>query len=331
MIDENYGPFKKVWGELQNEEEERLKNAEDRCYFGVSYLDDAMRGIVKNDLIVLAGRSGQGKSELAIHIALHNARNRKRVMYLALEAEPKEISRRLFFKSLAREYYKSPPAQTLSDARPNYLRWYLGEQDSLLKNYVTKAKEEVKDLDTLRIFYRGKDFGMPEINMAFASAKQSTDLLILDHLHYLDLDDENENKAYKAAVKEIRDLALLYGIPVILVAHIRKVDKRATSPIPDVDDIMGSSDIFKIATKVLMIAPVGEKNEAAPHKLPTYLKIGKCRLDGSVTRYTGFINFDISTATYDENYIIGRHNGSGEWEETKMLPAWAERAKNATI
>jgi replicative DNA helicase len=331
MIDENYGPFKKTYGELENEEEERIKNASDRCFFGVSYLDDAMGGIIKNDLIVLAGRSGQGKSELAIHIALQNARNKKRVMYLALEAEPKEISRRLFFKALAREYYKAPPAQTLSDERPSYLRWYIGEQQDLLKNYTKKAAEELKGLDTLRIFYRGKDFGMAEINMVFASAKNETDLLILDHLHYLDLEDENENKAYKNAVKEIRDLALLHGIPVILVAHVRKIDRRATSPIPDVDDIMGSSDIFKIATKVLMIAPVAERNDAAPHKLPTYLKIGKCRLDGSLAKYTGFINFDISTATYDDKYVIGFHNFKGEWEEIKTVPGWARGAKNAII
>ena len=323
----NVTPFQTLKEQLTNERETRLSNAAGRCTFGISFLDDALVGIFKNDLILLAGRSGQGKSEIALHISLTNALKGKRVYHLALEAEPNEIGRRMLFKQMAKLYYAQP---FRGDQRPSYLRWYAGEQEEMLGPFHAKAAGELGKFDNLKVYYRGADFGMRELEQIFMSIKGEADLLVLDHLHYVDFADDNENRAHKDAVKQIRNLALVHNIPVILVAHIRKADRRNPVPVPDMEDIHGSSDIFKIATKAILIAPAKDQEvtpETKTYRFPTYFRIAKCRQDGSLNWFVGLTSFDITRGEYDEQYVLGDFNAKGDFSQLMQKPYWAKRGK----
>ncbi len=325
----NLTPFQTMSEQLKGEAEERLANAAQSCSFGISFLDDALKGIFKNDLILLAGRSGQGKSEIALHISLTNAMKGKRVFHLALEAEPKEIARRMLFKKMAKLFYANRFVSN-QDQRPSYISWYAGEQEELLGPFHEKASKELENYTSLKIFYRGEDFGLKELEQIFMSIKGQADLLCLDHLHYLDLADENENRAHKEAVKLIRNLALTHGIPVLLVAHIRKADRRNPSPVPDLEDVHGSSDVFKIATKAIMIAPAKDQavsQETKAFRFPTYFRIAKCRQDGSLGWFAGLTSFDISRGEYDEHYVLGEFAPDGGFVQITQKPFWAKGAK----
>lgn len=323
----NLSPFTTLYDEMSGEREERIANAKSPLSFGISFLDDSFLGIMKNDLVLLAGRSGQGKSEIALHISLTNALMGKRVYHLALEAERREIARRMLYKNLAREHYADV---FRGNARPNYLHWYAGKQEELLSPYYDNAAANLAKYSNLKIFYRGSEFGLKELKMIFASIKGQADLLVLDHLHYMDFSDENENRAHKEAVKEIRDLALLHGIPVVLVAHVRKADRRNPVPVPDMEDIHGSSDIFKIATKAITIAPAKDQAVSEGTKtfrFPTYIRLAKCRQDGSLQWFCGLTSFDMSRGDYDETYVVGNFNSKGEWVTATEKPFWARRSK----
>lgn len=320
-------PFVTLSEELNGEREERLLNAENPLTFGISFLDDSLLGVFKNDLVLIAGRSGQGKSEVALHVSLTNAAKGKRVYHLALEAEKREIARRMLYKAMAREFYS---ALVRPAGRPNYLHWYAGKQEQLLEPFYEKAKQKLSNYNNLQVFYRGAEFGLKELRMIFASIKGRADLLVLDHLHYMDFADENENRAHRDAVKEIRDLALLHNVPVILVAHIRKADRRNPIPVPDMEDIHGSSDIFKIATKAITMAPAKDQDVQGGTKtfrFPTYFRLAKCRQDGGLQWFCGLTSFDMSKGSYDENYVIGNFNGEGKWQTATETPFWAKRAK----
>lgn len=323
----NLSPFVTPAEELLGEREERITNAQNVIEFGVPFLDDSLLGIGKNDLVLIAARSGNGKSELATHVSLFNALKGKRVYHLALEAERREISRRMLFKRLAKKFYED---RSTLEERPNYHHWYMGKQEKLLSKFYDDAAADLKQYTNLKIYYRGTDFGTKELNGIFASIKNQADLLVLDHLHYMDFADENENKAHKQAVKEIRDMALLHNIPVILVAHIRKGDRRNPNPVPDMEDIHGSSDIFKIATKAIIIAPAKDQ-EVTPgtksRRFATYMRVAKCRQDGSLPWFCGLTVFDISKSEYDDVYSLGNHNEKGVWVPLSERPFWAKRAK----
>lgn len=302
----------------------REENKKFLLSFGIPFLDHALGGILKSDVILLAGRSGQGKSEMATHISMSNAARGKIVYHFALEAEKDELANRIGYKALVRQLYGS---KTYSQTRPNFLEWILGRQEGLLGPFELAAEKELEGLSGLRVVYRGDSFTIDDFEKCLMSAKHDADLIVLDHLHYLDFDDENENRAYKRIVKKIRSLALDYNKPIVLVAHVRKQDRRLRELVPSIEDIHGSSDIYKIATKALSIAPAFDYEiaDGKSYRFPTYIKAGKVRHDGSRARYCGLVVFNAKENSYENKYKIGQLSPAGDiWSETPVQdrPFW---------
>jgi len=151
-----------------------------------------------------------------------------------------------------------------------------------------------------------------------------------NQLHYVDESDERqtENQSYKRKVKKIRTAALRKGKPTLLVAHIRKGDRRYEPLVPTVEDFHGSSDIPKIATKAIMLAPAFDQPNDKPFLWNTYFQIAKCRLDGTVTRYCALCTFNSRTNDYESNYTLGRLVEGGkkfDAVDTAELPGWTRR------
>ena len=315
-----------------------LKNGEGLLSFGIPFLDDSLRGIAKTDLILLGASSGAGKSEAAFHIAFHNARLGKKVLLFALEAEKKEVELRQLYKFLAREYFSDPQR---AQGRLNYSDFYYGKCWDLVGKYMPKAKEQFNTIQNLFIRYSDEGYTLDKFAIDVQSFADA-DLIVLDHLHYLELGDEVENKAFKKALQRIRQTVLDYEIPVILISQLRKEanNNRQQSAMPDLADFHGSSDIYKVATKAIMLAP-GDKvidYHSDEFLRPTLIKAVKCRLDGSVKAYTGAMNYDFKTNSYKDSYIVGKlvwgpdevtNKQVEKFEEESVY--WAKGAKNAVI
>jgi len=279
--------------------------------YGVSYLDEALIGILKSDLILVTAESGAGKTQFVTNIAMANIMRGKRVHMIALEARQHEIEARIKFSRLATAYYEDP---TLNDKRQHlrYINYIRGRYNELLRPYfgLLKATGEMKNLKT---YYREKSFNVEDMSTLIRTIKHETDLIIIDHVHYLDYDEEQQNQALKLIAKETRDLALITGKPIILVAHIRKQDLKNKTLAPHREDIHGSSDLGKIATAVITL---GRGAPASTSKFRTYVRIAKSRDDGSLENYVAECLFDIKKLSYDKKYKVGYLSRDGK----KLVP-----------
>ena len=57
----------------RKEEMEKLRSeSRNRLHFGIKFLDDSLRGIAIHDLVIIASKTGIGKSELMTQIAREN-------------------------------------------------------------------------------------------------------------------------------------------------------------------------------------------------------------------------------------------------------------------
>jgi replicative DNA helicase len=322
---EHHQAFRPSVDRIQGESSERITMRGEMLTFGVRYLDDALGGIVRRDLIMVGARTGAGKTQLATISALANCRAGRRVHYFALEAEDREIERRIKYQIVAREYYH----RLNHGKRIRYLDWYQGRLEDELGQYSELAEAEMRDsvAKNLHTYYRVDSFTSADFAEQLAKIATETDLVILDHLHYVDhAEDENENKGYKRIVKQIRDSALRLGKPVIVVAHVRKADRKFVGLVPDVEDFHGSSDIGKIATKAITIAPDFEAQTGDPSLWSTFIHVAKCRQDNAVTRYVARCNFNTRTDSYQKGYTLGRLiDGGREYKELAEAetPAWA--------
>lgn len=302
--------------------------------FSVPYLDDALDGLPRSSLLLIGARTGVGKTQLVTQIAHANAAQGKRVHFFALEAEPNEIQARMKYQLLAAYWHSRPELRAEHKGITlNYMAWHAGRYG----NSFAKIEDEIEQFlqsayKSLFTYYRDKnEFTVAWFKRQFEMIRDETDLVIVDHLHYFDFDDESENRALKGAMKAIRDCALIAQKPVILVAHLRKRDRGSAGLMPELDDFHGSSDLTKIATDVVLLAP-GKSGKQGHWS--TLMRVAKCRRDGSRTRYMGLANFCSTELKYDDKYLLSKYfEGQEELDLLQYradMPYWATNVQIST-
>jgi len=315
---------------LHGERQTRIDSASKIIKFEIPFLDDITRGIAPHDLVLFGGPTGAGKTELARMIAQSAAAAGHATYFFALEAEDREIERRIKYAHIAAHI--AAPAKW----RLNYADWVLGLQDDLSGPYEDAADAEfVARYSQLHTFYRvASDFTGETLRRQLHDVRNKAKLIVVDHLHYIDADDDQgENQSLRSIVKILRDSALTMGVPIFVLAHLRKRDRNRKMLIADEDEFLGSSAIGQIATKVITLAPAFDQD--APSNTtddrfrsttlyPTYMRVCKDRKIGK-TQFVALLNFSKRTNTYESKYRLGRINYDGDtWTPmTSGLPAWA--------
>lgn len=291
--------------------------------FGVDFLDEALRGIFPDDLILLGAPSGVGKTELCCIVSLANMANGKKVHYIALEAGEYEIERRMKYPLVLERYYADPNRPHLG--KIEYTDWLIGKYSQQLEKYELEAAEFFeKAYKDLFLFYKQDKFGLDELIRSVCYVAAETDLIIVDHVHYFDFDDENENRAIKEIAKTVRSLTIEQQKPIILIAHLRKKYNTNDELIAGLDEFHGTSDLYKIATRVITVSP-GRITEDGLYE--TFFRIAKNRLDGGVSRFSAREFFNPKKRGYESGkYQIGwaeqsRKRGFVEIE-SKFYPNW---------
>lgn len=312
---------------VKGEKAARRALVERQLPFHVQYLDDILRSILPNDLILLGAETGAGKTEMARIIASSTSERGKNVFYFALEAESLEIERRDKYAILCELLMKR--GRSVVDM--NYPDWYRGKCDSIIAGLEQEAEEIIAEKRRcLHTYYRGNKFDHKDIQRLFLAINTQADLIILDHLHYVDIEDENENRGFKTTIKMIRDVALGISKPVILIAHLRKRDGKQKRIVPHIEDFHGSSDIIKIVTHSVMLAPATKMPSSSPHISNTYIYVPKDR-HGGATGLVALCRFDRNRKTYEKHYTLGRPDGD-EFVPLDLneVPRWAKHHKPLT-
>lgn len=314
--------FQPMPARVRGELDERKTLASKALQYHHAFLDDCLRGILPHDLVLIGAPSGMGKTDLALNIATSNALQGFPVHYFALEAEPRELERRTKFALLSAAAHQNKHSRA-SDM--NYPDWLLGRCEDICGEYNEQADAKIaRELRHLYTFYRGTTFGPEQLARGVLEVHQSTALIVIDHLHYIDNDDENEHRALGDTVKTIRDVSLRIGKPIILIAHLRKRDQRAKQLVATLDDFHGSSNITKICTQAIAIEHAHDVEPTKWYLAPTYFTVLKDRRAGA-PRVVAVADFDRRTKSYAGRYTIGRIS-SGTWEQLPLndVPGWAK-------
>lgn len=296
--------------------------------FGISFLDDALRGIFPNDLFLVCAKTGSGKTHFASQLALSVARNGGQVLFYALEADQYEIQNRLIYHRMSQRYYANFRGKF---PWPRYVEWLAGDYDRDIEKWEKEVEKEIHiESLGLTVRYFDENFSAKQFIAELQSHSiQDQDLIIVDHLHYFDYGNESEIAALREAIRAIRTTALKVGKPVVLLAQLRKEQMMQNNKvIPYLDDIHGHSDIAKVATAVIMIAPAEESN-GLDGMWPTYFHIAKSRKAAECRKYVATLTFEEGTGKYNDQYILGQYRKSDPptpITNPDRVPRWARRA-----
>lgn len=309
------------------EREQRLNDSELGCEWGETYLSDAIPKLLPTDLTVVGAKTGSGKTEFAAIIASHNVRLGKKVLLVALEADRYEMHQRIKYREVAKRM----------DSFVNFRDWKLGRLEKTVGPDVEhEVCEELKtQMANLKIitpnlatFYREK------LHQLYEWAKERADLIIIDHLHYIDFKEERENSGIKKNVAEIRTLVNTYRIPTIVFSHLRKPERIGGkySILPSLDELYGSSEISKQANHVISFGRVYEIGELQLSKPSTGFMVAKTRwAEGE--GFMGLVRFNPKTKCYADSYNLFRLTNRWATDAKAVdpcdAPYWATHAVKA--
>lgn len=280
--------------------------------FGISYLDKKLDGIAKSDLILIGARAGSGKTTIANQIYTENCGNGKCVLFSLENFSGDLYSQRVYqkYKDYSRSYDLTSRQWLMSDFKKDY--------DAL-----EKAEQEVqKELDGKYIITRQPQYTIEKLKRDMVKAcDEGCNLLIIDHLDYVDKDNPSENDISHMTdlMRTIRGLQDSFKVAVVAVSHLRKPENsRIQIKIPNENEFIGSSNKAKEATIVIMFAPDDDGNVASTNDRlkRTWCCIRKNRFGGTDNKCANLL-FNLETGRYDDKYEIHSVNYLGT--ETKLL------------
>lgn len=276
--------------------------------FGIKYLDDFLQGILKSDLILLGARSGAGKSTIANMIAQAN-KNTKITLFSLENFKGDDLL------ALTYKYYKE-----LTGNYSLMQRGFSSGQYKLSEGILTQAQDKAyKELEHINLITRTKNYGLKKLrdDMIEAVTKKGTELIIIDHLDYVDKDNTTDNDVSHVTelMKTIRGLQDQYKVAVVAISHLRKHQGKEPPAVPSMDEFIGSSNKVKQATAVIMLAPDDKQNEQTandtPHIKSTWCCVRKLR-NGILENKTARLYFNTHKTEYDKHYDKHIVSYSGE-------------------
>lgn len=225
---------------------------------GLNKLDDLLGGLYPENLIIVAGRPGMGKSTKAKNLARAVAQAGLPVEYFSLEMSKRELSAGLVcdLDFCSRQNASVPPV--------HYSR--------LLKRRVSDSEFEratmaARELKSLPIFIHDRDgMTMPEIaSLARARAAQASGkvgLIIIDHLQIVRPSDRyrgNRVSELTEMTGQAKALAKAIKWPVVLLSQLsRDIERRPEKErMPLLSDLRESGSIEQDADVVIGMLRIG--------------------------------------------------------------------------
>ena len=298
--------------DLPNEIDLLFKNHELVGHFGMSYLDQKLHGILKSDLILIGARSGAGKSTIANQIAYNNAKSGVMVSLFSLENYRNEFELTEIYK----ECRKLCPYYFDDDIDFREFKSRIKKYpEKIYKNAYANVMENTKNISLIAREPGGFNIGNLQIKFV-EHAKAGAQLFIIDHIDYFDMHkpQASENQNISEIMREIRNLQDVYGVPVVLISHLRKGIKETI--IPTLEDFMGTSNKVKESTMVILFAPADDDNyDNTSNIKKTYVAIRKERGLGAFNTVCR-IGFDLKSKAYEDHFEVLKVNYWG----TKVEP-----------
>ena len=206
---------------------------------GFASIDAVMGGLPHGHLVLLAGRPGMGKTQLACDIAL-NASRTHNVLFCTLEMTKERLIDRMI----------------CADARVSGTRYRRRELDDQEKIRVALSAESFKSRN-LKII-GGRSLATSDIRGVCYAEKMNNglDVVVIDYLSKIadrQAQGDNTNEHLGKIVHTLQDLAIELNISVLLLCQLsRKVETRVP-PIPNTSDLRDSGHLEQDADVVMMV------------------------------------------------------------------------------
>lgn len=223
---------------------DRLENGTDsmRILTGIEAFDYVTGGLYNGELTVEAGRPGDGKTAIAMHIAMNVAMAGKHVCFFSLEMTALQTLNRLFAG------YAGIDANRLRISGANQAD--LGRME--------RQAEEFKKLPLYFDHTSGNSVANIRAQVKLQRRKKKCDLAVVDYLHLIHKErskNETLDQVIGRIVEALKQLALEENIPVLLLSQMNRnsMNRAEKLHLPELHDLRDSGVIEQVADCVFFI------------------------------------------------------------------------------
>lgn len=251
---------------------------------GFSDLDDALAGMQKSNLLILAARPGVGKTSLALNIAQYVAVKEKRpVGYFSLEMSREELVDRLLVAQADIDAWKLKTGK-LSEDDFSKLSTAMGE--------LAEAPLYIDDTPALSVLEMRTKARRLQV-------ESGLDLLVIDYLQLARSRNlENRVQEVSEISQGMKNLARELKIPVIGISQLSRAVETRGGKKPQLSDLRDSGSIEQDADVVMFLWREDDENsenmmlDIAKHRngplksIPLHFKGDRIKFFGRETKHT---------------------------------------------
>jgi replicative DNA helicase len=223
--------------ELIREQEMELNGEFSGCKSGFKDLDKQIIGFKNQQVVIVAGRPGMGKTTFGINIAYRLAKQNTAVGFFSLEMSHTELTKK--FAAIETQ---------ISNSRIREL------EESKLHEYFTKSQK----LGALPIHIDDKpNASIDDIRARAITMKRRHDikLIVIDYIQLINVGKSKGNREQEISEisRKIKLLAKELNIPIIAIAQLSRQVETSDPKIPFLHHLRESGSIEQDADMVLML------------------------------------------------------------------------------
>ncbi|MGD0751352.1 MAG: replicative DNA helicase [Anaerolineales bacterium] len=235
-------PISQVMSEVYDRIDELAKRPEDIVGVptGFKDLDHMLEGLQPSDLLIIAGRPGQGKSGFLLSVAMNAALlHKKHIAIFSLEMSNEQVAQRLISQQTGID------SQHLRTGKLDE-----NERDLFVHSIEVLADTQIFLDDTPAITPLALRTKCRRLHMEFG-----LDLVILDYIQLMGGDTRTENRVQEVSYisRNLKALARELNVPVLAAAQLSRAVEQRAGGRPMLSDLRESGSIEQDADIVMFI------------------------------------------------------------------------------
>lgn len=208
-----------------------------KVFFGIKKIDEYVGGVEGGDVVVLAARPAVGKSAMALQIIEYNALNGKKVCYINLEMQEKQIYERMLAK-----------ASQIDMLRIRNAVAFLNDEEEKFRS----GNEKLKAFENIHV--RNGSARVSDVRSCVKNGNY--DLVVIDYLQLIKPDKGRGSNRYAEVgdiSRGIKAIAMDYDVPIIALSQLNRASEGKEDKEPTMSELRESGDIEQDASVIIML------------------------------------------------------------------------------
>jgi replicative DNA helicase len=204
-------------------------------------LDRILQGIENGELVLIAGRPGQGKSSLILNIAKHNAFEKKHIAIFSTESSNEEVATRFLAMETGIDSQRLKGGALEDSEWPIFTHAYeaLSETNIFL--------EDVETFSPLELRLKCMQY----------KNRKGLDMIFVDYLQLMETglskNKENRNQEVSFISRQLKLMARELNIPVFAVSQLSRAVEQRSDKRPILSDLRESGSLEQDANTVIFV------------------------------------------------------------------------------